>query len=166
MRLRLLLGSSVVILVASAAPALAQGNLSSAQQAYRASADKICAAGNLRLVTAAKPYELQDEVSRSGAHSKKTKVAKPGDVVRFVQEEAATEMTNQIASLKVLNIPTGDKTAMTKLFADADKALAAMKAKPGEVAYSDPFKSVVKQFKSLGFADCGKNASVATTTSK
>ena len=166
MRLRLLFGSSVVALVASAAPSLAQGNLSGAQQAYRASADKICAAGNLRLVTAAKIYELQDEVSRSGARSKKTKVAKPGDVLRFVQEEATTGMTNQIASLKVLNVPADDKTAMTKLFADADKALAAMKAKPGEVAYSDPFKSVVKQFKSLGFADCGKNASVATTTSK
>lgn len=155
---------AVSVVVGAAAPAFAQGNLSSAQQSYRASADKICQAGNVRLVTAAKAYELQNEVSRAGASSKKTKVAKPGDVIRFVREVASAEMSDQISLLKAIPVPANDKTAIAKLFADADKALKSLTAKPGEVAYADPFKPVVKQFKSLGFVDCGKNASVATPT--
>ena len=167
MRLRpVLLGTAIAALLGTAAPAFAQGNLSSNQQAYRASADKICQAGNSRLVTKAKAYELQNEVSRSGASSKQTKVAKPGDVVRFVKEVAAAEMADQILQLKLLAVPADDKAAMTKLFADADKALKTLSTKPGEVAYADPFKPVVKQFKSLGFNDCGKNATVASTTTK
>ena len=155
---------TVSVVVGAAAPAFAQGNLTSGQQSYRASADKICQAANVRLVTSAKAYELQNEVSRAGARSKKTKVAKPGDVIRFVREIASGEMSDQISLLKALPVPADDKTAMTKLFADADKALKSLTAKPGEVAYADPFKPVVKQFKSLGFVDCGKNASVATPT--
>jgi hypothetical protein len=164
MRLRhVLLGSVLALVVGSATPAVAQGDLSTAQQAYRASADRICQAGNVRLVTAAQSYELQNEVSRSGARSKKTKVAKPGDVVRFVQEVAAAEMTDQIDRLKALSVPAPDRTAMAKLFADAEKALGTLRSKPGEVAYADPFKGVVKQFRSLGFSECGRNASLATT---
>ena len=154
----------VTVVVGAAAPAFAQGNLSTSQQSYRASADKICQAANVRLVTAAKTYELQNEVSRAGASSKKTKVAKPGDVIRFVREVASAEMSDQISLLKAIPVPADDKTAIAKLFADADKALKSLTAKPGEVAYADPFKPVVKQFKSLGFVDCGKNASVATPT--
>ena len=44
---------------------------------------------------------------------------------------------------------------------EVQAAVAQVKAKPDQVAFKDPFKSVVKQFKSLGFADCAKNSSAS-----
>ena len=127
----------------TALPASAASTLSPAQATYRLAADKVCALGNRRLLSAAKDFELQTEVSRSGAHSKKTKVATPDNVVKFVQQVAVTELTTQLTNLKKIAVPNDDQASMKQLFADADKALAAAKSKPGLVAFDDPFKKVI-----------------------
>lgn len=140
-------------------PAHAADAAAGARTTYLAQLDKACALTNQRLANAAKDYERHITISQKGASSKKTRIGKPADVAEFIDKVAAREMTDLFVKLKSTSVPAEEQTAMTRLFADADKALASMKAAPEKVAFTDPFGPVVKQFRQLGFVECGRNVS-------
>jgi hypothetical protein len=126
-----------------------------ARATFIAAADKVCQDSNTRLVTAAHEFERHTLSRADGAGSKKRKVAKPSDVREFIETVAVKELTNTLASLDLLQAPTRDRTTYRQLLTDTKKALAAIKAKPGEAAWKDPFSQVSKRYVAFGFQVCG-----------
>ncbi len=145
-------------LLSVASVASAQDVLSADQVAFRAKADEACTTGYLRLANSAKNYEKHISVSAKGGRGKKTRVAKPSEVADFLKTDAIPELKAQLATLKALKVPSADKAGMDQVVKLTEAGIASMEKNPTEIAYSDPFAPVYKQFKAMGgFKQCGQS---------
>jgi hypothetical protein len=132
------LAASVVVLVA-AAP-VATGAATVSKDEYLAQANAICEQGSAEIDAA--EAKLGDSATQKQVEAFVTKVVVPN-------------IGGQIAAIRKLGYPTGDRAQLTALFASAERVLARIKKNPKLATGGvDPLRAVKEELSAYGLHSC------------
>jgi hypothetical protein len=147
--LGLVIGGSIPTALAASATEADRRSLSD----YIAKADPICEVARTNMAAALAEYEIY-VANSTQLRGSKPKIAKPKEYASFIAENLRYLEEQQVA-VKKIKLPTGIYTAqLTTIWKKTDAAIAEIKAKPLDAAYTDPLRPLAKELRGLGFASC------------
>jgi hypothetical protein len=129
--------------------------------------DEICKTERLKMAKLLDKYESHESVS-GGTRRKSVRVAKPEDVEGYVGALVPKQAAPSVSADPKLNLLEIQQTKIRKvelpsgapgkqldaLWTKAESIIVTVKKDPAQAIYDDPFQSVAKSLKSLGFSQC------------
>ena len=120
---------------------------------YLKIADTTCLEARQKMAATLPTYEKHKAASKSVRGGKGTKLATPAEVEAYIKVNIAV-LEDQQKRLRLLKAPDKQKVQINAIYADADKAVAAIKASPRNSPFTDPLRPIAIRAKALGYTEC------------
>ena len=120
---------------------------------YLKLADSTCLEAKRQMAATLPKYEKHKAASKSVRGGRGTKLATPAEVEAYIKANLSI-LEDQQKRLRLLKPPDKQKSQITAIYGDADKAVAALKASPRNAPFTDPLRPVAARAKLLGFTEC------------